>query len=258
MQNSSLHLVASAATPSTIPSVFPSENNLCEVPFMFTPASTPTIQCTQKVEESSSCMGHHADAFTAHANKAARADDAHVDEEQELNLWAAAAAVQTFPSGMDTWMFSPHQHKAFNVLRKGMLKWYNWNSRQSCVCYLVQTYGTIWPTLRSEPLSKQYHSTTSRPTQNDKIIIELRTDLAIGSEALTHAGLSSFMDWTGGSSTLYFWRSPSDYQKKACNGSDVFLSGTLPSYWDQQRHPKDFTKQQQMRQKLAKIEMKWH
>ena len=49
---------------------------------------------------------------------------------------------------------------------------------------------------------------------------------------------------------------PSDYQKKARNGSDVFVSGTLPSYWDQQRHPKDFTKQQQMRQKLAKIEMK--
>ena len=247
LKTSSLNPKKSVATPSSIPSVDPIKNSPSGGPFLSTPASIPPIQRKRQVEAGSPDIGH-ADASTAQA-KAARADDAPVDEE-EWNLRAAASAFETFPSGMDTSMFSPHR-KAFNVLRKGMLRWYNKNLRKSFTRYLVQSYGTRWPKLRSEKMSKRYLA-TSRPTRDDKIIIELKKDLVVGQEALTRASLSTFMDWSGGS-TLYFWRWPSDYQKQARDGLDVYVSGKLPSYWAKQRFPKDFTKQQQMRQKLAKV-----
>ena len=60
------------------------------------------------------------------------------------------------------------------------------------------------------------------------------------------------MDWKGGS-TIYFWRWPDEYQKKVRDGLEVYISGKLPSYWAAQRFPDDFTKRQQMRQKLAKV-----
>ena len=93
---------------------------------------------------------------------------------------------------------------------------------------------------------------SSRVSEQEKVKQNLLKDLEIGREALTRASLSTFMDWKGGS-TIYFWRWPCKHQKQVRDGLAVYILGNLPSYWAKQRFPDDFTKQQQMRQKLSKV-----
>ena len=72
---------------------------------------------------------HHADEATAHT-KAARVDDAPVDEEE----WNKRLAQGYFPEGYDDSIHSP-QRRAFNLLRKAMLGWYKHNLNKSFLRY---------------------------------------------------------------------------------------------------------------------------
>ena len=182
------------------------------------------------------------EASTAQA-KAAKADDAPVDEDE----WNARAAQGIFPDGFDNSLFSP-QRRGFDAVRKLMMRFYNRNLRHSFVRYLKQRYGK-WEKLRKKTFSNRK---SGRVGEEEQIKLNLLKDLEIGREALTRASLSTFMDWKGGS-TIYFWRWPDDYQKQVRDGLAVYISGDLPSYWAKQRFPDDFTKQQQMRQKLSKV-----
>ena len=139
--------------------------------------------------------------------------------------------------------------KAFNILRKGMMRFYNVNLCRSFGRYLVQAYGSNWIQFRKKKISTRKSRRVSAAEKRQK---ESEKDLLVAREGLTRASLSAFMDWKAGS-TIYFWRWPVEYQKKVQDGLEVYISGTLPSYWATQRFPVDFTKRQQMGQKLAKV-----
>ena len=74
----------------------------------------------------------------------------------------------------------------------------------------------------------------------------------MGHECVHRASLTSFWEWTGGS-TLYFWRWPSEYRKAIRDGLECYVIGDLPSYWARQRFPHDEAQCEKMRQKMAKV-----
>ena len=205
------------------------------------PTAAPTFR--KPVSPTMGMAGTHDDAASAQA-KAARSDDAPVDEDE----WNARAAQGIFPDGFDNSPFSA-QRRGFDAVRKLMMRFYNRNLRNSFARYLKQTYGRDWDELRTRKFSKRK---SGRISSHEKIVLNLQKDHKVGREALIRASLSTFMDWKGGS-TIYFWRWPEDYQQQVRDGLDVYVSGTLPSYWAKQQFPSDFTQQQQMRQKLAKV-----
>jgi len=96
---------------------------------------------------------HHADAATAHA-KAARADNAPVDEE-ECNKQRSAQGY--FPEGYNDSDHSP-QRRAFTLLRKTMLGWYKHSLNKSFLCHLCLAYGEDWhsyvPRRRPDSISR--------------------------------------------------------------------------------------------------------
>ena len=187
-------------------------------------------------------------AATAQA-KAARADDAPVDEDE----WNKRAAQGYFSGGFDASEQSPHR-RAFTLLRRAMLRWYKRNLNKSFLRYLHLTYGPDWHSLLSVsiPAATGGKRKRKQPTTEIRLQKELKRDLEIGRDALRRAGFSTFMDWAGGS-TLYFWRWPKEYMKRIRDGLEVLVSGKLPSYHAPQQFPSDPIQKERMREKLAKV-----
>jgi hypothetical protein len=212
------------------------------------PSSDDSTAPKDPVTDPSTAPDEHADAATAQA-KAARADDAPVDEDE----WNKRAARGYFPGGFDASENSPHR-RAFSLLRQAMLRWYKRNLNKSFLRYLHSTYGPDWHSLLSVSIPAASGGKRKRkaPTTAAREQKDLRKDLEIGRDALRRAGFSTFMDWTGGS-TLYFWRWPKEYMKRIRDGLQVLVSGKLPSYHAPQQFPSDPIQKERMRQKLAKV-----
>ena len=215
------------------------------------PSSQPSVSPSQTeapAVESSADPENHADAATAQA-KAARADDAPVDEDE----WNKRAANGYFPGGFDA-SENSSQRRAFSLMRMAMLRWYKRNLNKSFLRYLHSSYGPEWHSLlrSSIPEAKGGKRKRKPVTNAARLQKNLRTDLEIGRDALRRAGFSTFMDWTGGS-TLYFWRWPKEYMKRIRDGLQVLVAGKLPSYHAPQQFPGDPVQRERMRQKLAKV-----
>ena len=111
--------------------------NAIESTFGAAPSNTPSPQpnpsaaptSNKPVSPNIGVAGTHDDASTAQA-KAARADDAPVDEDG----WNARAAQGTFPDGYDNSLFST-QRRGFDAVRTLMMRFYNRNLHNSFARY---------------------------------------------------------------------------------------------------------------------------
>jgi hypothetical protein len=162
------------------------------------------------------------------AVKAAKADDAAA----EVYLWDAELAA-LFPKQLK----GLTKEKLGNICeawRNGVMKWWKKHIMGEARGYLYQKYGLEWKTTSS------------------KVNPELGKDRVTIADALKKAHHCTYWDRKLGS-TLFFWRWTPEYQGRARDGVKVFIQGTLARYLGHQPKPKDETKLEQVREKLAKV-----
>jgi hypothetical protein len=159
--------------------------------------------------------------------KAAKADDA----EAEIALWDAEVLV-LFPKLKS--LSKEGLGRACEDLRNGQMRWWKRSMTMEVREYLYLKYGIDWKT------------TTS--TENP----ELGRDRATIGEVLKRVYACTYWDWKWGS-TLFFWRWTPAFQTRARDGVKVYLQGKLPRYRRHQPEPRDETKTEQVRKKLAKV-----
>ena len=106
--------------------------------------------------------------------------------------------------------------------------------------YLHLRYGADWHAMLIEsiPAAAGGKRKRKQPTTAIRLQKELKKDLEIGRDAIRRSGFSTYMNWTGGS-TSYFWRWPKEYMKRIRDDLDILVSGKLPSYQAPQQFPSD-------------------
>ena len=194
-----------------------------------------------------------------YGDKAAKGEDARIPTE----LWDGHLFRHYFPSL--TYQFAIHG-RALKVLREKFLFRYMLRSSiRSLAMYLSTTYGASWLSFYLDH-RKWYSEKTSRKRKrggDEKVgdlvsrnkFHRLAMDMRHGFEALTRLAKSSWWEWKGGSSLL-FWRWPREIREAARDGYPIFIRSKLPRWRRTQRLPKEKAMVAQMTKKFEKVRAK--
>ena len=147
-------------------------------------------------------MGEESDYMKQYGSAAAKDDNAAIP----IALWNG----YVFQKHFGNQSFDPHTHgKAFDVLRRGMHRRYCMNLRTSLLQFLREKYGTSWPSLLPSKRNKRKRNQSSNTLRT-----ELLMDLKVAQDAIMRGILSTFWEWSNGS-TLFHWRWPIESRLEA-------------------------------------------
>ena len=222
------------------------------------------------------------------AVKAVKHDDAEVD----VRMWNTRALEDYIrppgepPPSVCGGTLTADIEKAFNLLRKAMMRRYRRNLVTSFRRYVDATYGVGWNNtgwkyisqdsqwlLQKADRSAYYLALDANRANNDgpsrkrkapgtsstSIDLhnqwkELSRDLAAARDAIGRGVNSTWWDWSSGS-TLFFWRWPPGYRIAARDGARVYIKNRqlLPKCFDIQRWPSCPVMAAQLEKKIKKV-----
>jgi hypothetical protein len=190
-----------------------------------------------------------------YGDKAAKGEDARVPTE----LWDGHLFRHYFPSlNFD---FVIHG-KALVVLReKFLFRMLLQATTRSFIRYLTTKYGNTWLQFYLDN-RKLYLSKAGRKRKRESELIgdvcmskkfhNMAKDLRQGFEALTRIAKSSWWEWKGGSSLL-FWRWPREIREAARDGYPICIRGKLPRWIRTQRLPRETHLVNKITEKFVKV-----
>ena len=190
----------------------------------------------------------------SYGDKAAKDDDARIP----IELWDGHLFRNYFPSLSYSYVI---HGKALETLRRFMWRNMLLTSTRSFTRYLDTQYGTSWLGFYLSHRSS-YRQLSSKKRKRGKGVVgdvvtrrkldNLRKDLKAGFEGLTRLAKSSWWEWSGGS-TLLFWRWPIEIREAARDGLPLFIRKTLPRWIRKQRLPKEPHMVERMASKFKKV-----
>ena len=190
-----------------------------------------------------------------YGDKAAKGEDARIPTE----LWDGHLFRHYFPSLK--YEFAVHG-KALVILReKFMFRLLLQTTTRSFTRYLIMKYGRTWLAfyldnrrlyLAKGCRKRKRGSERVGDVCESKKFHNLAKDMSQGFEALTRMAKSSWWEWKGGSSLL-FWRWPREIREAARDGYPICIRKKLPRWIRTQRLPREIHIVRKIKEKFVKV-----
>ena len=172
------------------------------------------------------------------------------DEVVPVELWDRSVLRRKF----DWLAYSGKVVQALHILReKFALKWYLKMLRKSLFNFLRSKYGkNWWRKNTSQIINNRKRKRTPCSTSSLKLMEDFNKDIAVGRDVLIRAGLSSWWEWTAGS-TCNFWRWPIQIRNQVRDGVPIYIEKKLPQYKQRQVLHLGDRELIQLRNKISKV-----
>jgi len=183
-----------------------------------------------------------ADYLVEYGAKAAKDDDAPVPVE----LWDRSVLRHKFE-----WLeYSPRVKAALNTLRcKFAWRIYVQNLVRSFFAYIRRVYGINWLSLL---YGNKRRKRDSSQTTNFESRKELLKDLVVGLDGIKRGLMSSWWEWTGGS-TCFYWRWHASLHKEVRDGIKVHVETKLPQFRKAQKFGLSEDDMEKLKGKVQKV-----